>query len=285
MSTRKIKDIFHFQKEEMSRTVKWGFGLPFAYTVYILLSMLIPVFGTSSVAVLSKNILMESALLFSFFLIIRRFLKVDKIRIFTDKDSFSFQKLFTGFLTMFVSGLVLMFLQMVFNPEAFEFSLRGNPLVEWIFTLIFIVIAAMTEEVIFRFYIGHFLSDKFPSSAKSKIICCLISGVFFALAHLGNPEVKSAMFISMGFYLLFGIALMACTLITGGIEFSLGMHIANNLIVGWFFSYKNSVIKTNTLFSQTCEIDYHTIIQIAVCSVICCFVSQKLSQKLSCSKH
>jgi len=276
MAVNKIKDIFHYEREEMHRVVRWLFGLPLVYSLYLTFSLLIPSFGSSDLLLLLRNAVSYAILTFCIIFVVRRFIKFDLRLFFTETLYFNFRKLFVGFATMLILGLNTSFIWMALEPSEFAFTLSGNPVANWLLGLVLVFLAALSEELIFRAYLAHFLQDKLEQNKKHQLIYCLVSGLLFSFSHLANPELSVSFIVPCLFYFIMGFALMSFVFTTGGIEFSLGIHIANNLIVAWFFNYPDSVVKTNALFTQYSAISPMTLIKLAICLFGCSIIARKM---------
>ena len=130
-------------------------------------------------------------------------------------------------------------------------------------------LAAFLEEILCRAYVAFFVKDTLETHTGKKLLYCLASATLFAILHFQNPEVHGTGAIyAMVFYFIMGFALMAVYLRTGGIEAVLGIHIANNLVSAWFFTYDNSVLRTNAIFTQITEIGPLSLLQAVFCVTV-----------------
>jgi len=114
--------------------------------------------------------------------------------------------------------------------------------------LIFVPIQASLEEAFFRGY----LLQGFSLLFKSRVLILIITSSLFAFLHLMNPEPWS---YGVGTYLIsvfmVGMFMGLITLIDGGIELAVGIHIANNLWVHLIVGLEDSVIPSSSLFIST----------------------------------
>ncbi len=139
-----------------------------------------------------------------------------------------------------------------FPPEWWRFLLPA---------LILIPIQTSTEELFFRGYLLQALGLKI----RNLPLLALLSGFFFALPHIFNPEVSVSFWPVMGSYFLTGAFTAWITLRDGGLELALGMHAANNLYA-LIANYPNSAINIPSIFAIR-ELDavYGLIAQIIAC--------------------
>lgn len=224
----------------MSKTVKWCFALPLTYILYFVISLILP----------RRSILfiyLQYILIIAIFLVIcKKFLNFDVKLFFTPSGKkFSFKKLFSGILFMAILLSTLSFVRMLISPQSFTYTFDSSRFYEWLLSLVLIVLAALSEELMFRSYVAHFAELENPAKWKA----VLASGLLFAIAHFQNPEVYAQAFMSMAFYFVFGAVLMLYYLKDSSIEFPLGLHIGNNLVAAWFFTYPSAALRTNALFT------------------------------------
>jgi len=170
-----------------------------------------------------------------------------------------------GAALMFVFLCAGSFIHMAIKPQAFSFSFDATQVIQWIPTVIVIVIAALSEELMFRAFFSLIKAKRWK--------LCLASALVFTLAHYSNPEVSDHAVASMLFYFVFGAMLMYFCLATGGIEFSLGVHIANNLVAALIFTYPSAVLTTNALYTSPFSIAESLV---ALACVFFCSLALKL---------
>lgn len=262
-----------YAKEEMSRLVKWFFGLPLIYIAWILVSLVMPTFSTGYQMELLLNIMSYCALILIALAVIKYFLQFPISKLFGESGHLDFKGLFIGFCAMLISGLAVSFINMWLRPSQFTYTLSTNGWVlDWILALALVIMAALLEELLTRAYIAYFVSDTMETRPRQILIYCLASAIVFAIAHFSNPEVAGpGAFYAMGFYFFMGFTLMLITLKTHSIGAALGIHIANNLINAWFFTYPNAAVTTNALFTQAHTSGPMLLVQAAVCLLICVF--------------
>ncbi len=269
-----------YAREEMSRLVKWFFGLPLIYVAWILVSFIMPTFSTGYRMELLLNIMSYCAFILITLAVIRYFLNFPIAKLFGESGHLDFKGLFIGFGAMFVSTLAVSFINMWIKPAQFTFTLSGGDwIIDWILALGLVIVAALLEELLMRAYIAYFVKDTMESRPRWVLVYCLASALLFAIAHFSNPEVAgSGAFYAMGFYFMMGFVLMLVTLKTRSIGAALGIHIANNLVNAWFFTYTDAAVKTNALFTQTDNSGPILLVQAAICLLICVFALKAFGQ-------
>jgi membrane protease YdiL (CAAX protease family) len=97
----------------------------------------------------------------------------------------------------------------------------------------------------------EFMMRIIPShSIKNRLLSSLLCMVLFVLPHLGNVEVskgQSALLV-LSYYAVFGFFGTWFSFLSGGFEFSLGVHMANNLFIAMVCNYTITPMQTSALF-------------------------------------
>ncbi|MBR5667996.1 MAG: CPBP family intramembrane metalloprotease [Spirochaetales bacterium] len=258
-----------YAREEMGRLVKWFFGLPLMFVIHIFFSLFMPRSTDSPRMVFVFNIVSYIVFIAVAIVVITRFLKFSFRKMLSFGRPFSVKNLAIGFSVMLVLCLGTSFLWKALRPDTFEFTLQQGWPVDFALSLALVILAAFLEEILCRAYVAYFVKDELEKRPKQTLFYCLASAALFTILHFQNPEVHgSGAVYAMVFYFIMGFALMAIYLKTGGIEASLGIHIANNLVSAWFFTYGNSVLKTNAIFTQSGEIGPLSLVQAVFCTAV-----------------
>ena len=271
-----------YAKEDMGRLVRWFFGYPLIFIIYLVLSLLLPRSTTGMRMTLGLNIISYAIFLMSAALVISRFLKFPLRKLVNQNQTFCYRNMMTGFVSTFILGAGTTFIHMAIRPQDFTYSLGRLWPVDFLLAFVLVVLAALLEEVLCRSYIAYFVNDTMAEKPRQKIIYCLVSALVFTVFHFQNPEIvgKQAIYAMM-FYFVMGFALMAVTLKTKGIEAALGIHIANNLVSAWLFTYDNAALATNAVFTQHNNIGPMMVIQSVFCIAVSVFLVIRFSPKES----
>ena len=264
----------------MSRLVKWFFGLPLIVILFLALSLAMPAQASGYRMVLVLNIISYTVFLSVALIVFRYFLKFPVGKLFCSGRSFSSRNLALGFGAMFVTGLGTTFVWMAVSPESFSFSLQALWPLDFLLSLVVVVLAGVLEELLCRAYIAYFVKDEIEADPKRRILYCLASGLVFMAFHFQNPETASSGFVyAYVFYFIMGVSLMAVYLATGGIEAPLGIHIANNLVNAWFFTYPDSALKTNAVFTHDAGPGPALLLQAVLCITLSALVVLKFKTR------
>ncbi|MDR0911942.1 MAG: CPBP family intramembrane metalloprotease [Methanobrevibacter sp.] len=104
----------------------------------------------------------------------------------------------------------------------------------FIFGLIALFVQCGLEELLFRGY----LNQAFASKINQPLIVIAISSLLFGVTHLQSMALNPYNILTVVMIFIVGIILSIATLVTGGLEFSWGVHLINN-----FFNF---VLITNS---------------------------------------
>lgn len=260
-----------YQKEKMSRLAKWFFGIPFIYTLWRFFSVAMPSYAESPRMEILLNIISYALFIVLALLVVQRFLNFPAKRMLGEDGKLDWRGFAVGFSVMLGVQLAMNFIAMAVNPQDFKYTLDAQGwILDWTLALVLVVAAAFLEELLTRAYIAHFVNDDMETRPLNMLYYCLASAVVFAIAHFSNPEVAgTGAFYAMAFYFMMGFVLMLVTLRTRSMGAALGIHIANNLVNAWFFTYDNAAVKTNALYTQANNEGPMLLVQAAVSLAVC----------------
>ena len=111
---------------------------------------------------------------------------------------------------------------------------------------------ALSEEILFRVIPLRFIpQERMPRNAAEALPYTIISGLLFALPHLGNNEVTSSESALLPFicYMLWGCGAAFISVASGGFEAAIAMHVANNLFIALVMNYENSSMPVKAIFT------------------------------------
>lgn len=260
-----------YQKEKMSRLAKWFFGIPLIYTLWRFFSVAMPSYAESPRMEILLNIISYALFIAIALLVVQRFLNFPAKRMLGEDGKLDWRGFAMGFSAMLGVQLAMNFIAMAVNPQDFKYTLDAQGwILDWTLALVLVVAAAFLEELLTRAYIAHFVNDDMETRPLNMLYYCLASAVVFAIAHFSNPEVAGpGAFYAMAFYFMMGFVLMLVTLRTRSMGAALGIHIANNLVNAWFFTYDNAAVKTNALYTQANNEGPMLLVQAAISLAVC----------------
>ncbi len=260
-----------YQKEKMSRLAKWFFGIPLIYTLWRFFSVAMPSYAESPRMEILLNIISYALFIAIALLVVQRFLNFPAKRMLGEDGKLDWRGFAVGFSAMLGVQLAMNFIAMAANPQDFKYTLDAQGwILDWALALVLVIAAAFLEELLTRAYIAHFVNDDMETRPLNMLYYCLASALLFTIAHFSNPEMAGpGAFYAMAFYFMMGFVLMLVTLRTRSMGAALGIHIANNLVNAWFFTYDNAAVKTNALYTQANNEGPMLLVQAAVSLAVC----------------
>jgi len=131
-------------------------------------------------------------------------------------------------------------------------------------TFFLVPLQTSAEELVFR---GYFLQG-FALLFRSRLVAVIISGLFFGVIHLWNPEaLEMGVYTALAYYMGFGIFLGLLTVIDNGIEIPLGIHAVHNMYIACVVTYPDPALQTEALYTIT-EVDYSLILYTSLVFVV-----------------
>ena len=206
---------------------------------------------------INKNLLL--AMLFGMFifalfglrLVLNKVHKKPFLSIVTAYEKFRWKKSFFAFSVWGGLVIITVVTSYLFDPESMKLQFNFSQfLLLLLITLVLMPIQTSTEEFIFRGYLVQGLAVIF----KNGIVPVILTSLLFGIVHMANPEAKTfGWMIMLPYYTLFGLFLGLLTLLDEGMELSLGIHCANNLISSLLITSPNGVLQTDAIFESKTE--------------------------------
>ena len=180
--------------------------------------------------------------------VVVRFLhKKPLAKVVTTRPSFDINRAFFAMLVGFVIFAAPLLLVVSFGSDEIAFQ-SPNPweyAVFFMFAVVLIPFQAGFEEIFFRGY----LMQGIALLTRNRIVLVLVTAAVFTLPHLANPEPWEygvAPYVAR--ILTLGGFFALLTLLDGGIELAVGIHVINNLIYTLLAATSVSAIQSPALF-------------------------------------
>jgi membrane protease YdiL (CAAX protease family) len=168
------------------------------------------------------------------------------LSVLTGHGRFNWPKLFFALAVMFLLLLITELALYIVDPDNYElnFNLRlFIPLV--IISLCMLPLQTSFEEIFMRGY----LMQGIGLIAGYKWIPLVITSVVFGLMHLMNPEIKEfGIWLTIPYYIGFGLLMGIITIMDDGIEIPLGIHAIVNIYGSVLVTFPGSTMQTPALF-------------------------------------
>ena len=166
------------------------------------------------------------------------------LSLFTGRDHLDWVRICSSFFIVFFLLAIISALQVYFSDDiiwSFEWN-TFFPLL--LIACLMIPIQTTIEELLFRGYLLQGLKRRLGSNIQAVVL----SGLFFGVIHMGNPEIEAIGIHVLSHYVLIGLFLGLLTLFDNGLELSIGFHAANNIFAALMISSDWQVFQTEALF-------------------------------------
>ena len=168
------------------------------------------------------------------------------LQVLTERVRFDYKRCSFALTMFFLLGGISLTANLMSGSS--DLKIRGEVpdlLVIGIMALVLVPIQAGLEEAFFRGY----LMQGFSLLIKSRLTILIVTSSIFASLHLMNPEPWSYGILPYVISVfLVGLFMGLITLVDGGVELAVGVHIANNLWVHLIVGLEKSVIPSSSLF-------------------------------------
>lgn len=171
------------------------------------------------------------------------------VDIITGREHIDWKRFFFGFATwgiLSIATFAFTFLTGDVQDIVFQFK-PSDFFIMLLIALLLFPFQTSFEEIVFRGYLmqGSFLLF------KNKWIAVIFTSILFGAMHGANPEVEEfGIWIAMPQYILMGFILGFVAVQDNGMELSLGIHAANNIISAITFTSDASTLQTHALFKD-----------------------------------
>ena len=168
----------------------------------------------------------------------------------TSRKKLDWKRIFFAFGIWFLFSLLILSISYFSYPENFEWNFKLIPFLILVAISLFLLpLQTSFEEVLFRGY----LMQSFGILTKNRWFPLFFTAIAFGLLHSFNPEVEKLGYMVMVYYIGTGFLFGITTLMDEGLELSLGLHAANNIVAAVFVTTNWTVFQTDALLIDTSE--------------------------------
>lgn len=168
----------------------------------------------------------------------------------TSRKKLDWKRLIFGFALWAILAIILLTINYFMAPESYLWNFNLIPFVILVLISLFLLpLQTSFEEVLFRGY----LMQSIGIFAKNRWFPLFFTAISFGLLHSFNPEVEKLGYMVMVYYIGTGFLFGITTLMDEGLELSLGMHAANNIVAAVFITTNWTVFQTDALLLDTSE--------------------------------
>lgn len=181
----------------------------------------------------------------SFLTVVYLYHKLTIKKMITSNNKINLRRLCSGFALWFAILVVPLFINRYTQPETLTKNTNYKSMLPFLLlSLTLTPIQTAIEELIFRSYLIRGLKSLYSRF----FFPLLTSSIVFALLHMWNPEIKGRYYLFFMTYFTMALLLGYLTLKYNGIEYSLGIHYANNFFAINLLNYKDSPLPTSSLY-------------------------------------
>ncbi len=168
----------------------------------------------------------------------------------TSRKKLDWKRVFFAFGIWFLVALIILAIDYFGNPEMFIWNFKLVPfLILSLISLLLLPFQTSFEEVLFR---GYFMQG-LGILTKNRWFPLFFTSIAFGLLHAFNPEIEKLGYMVLIYYIGTGFLFGITTLMDEGMELSLGMHAANNIVAAMFVTTNWTVFQTDALLIDTSE--------------------------------
>lgn len=177
-----------------------------------------------------------------------------------------------GFGFWFALSALTTLLDAIINPGNYEYTFSLVAFVPFaLVTVLLLPVQVGAEELFFRGWILRWASALPPVSQV------VISGLVFALPHMGNPEASTDAQLALVAYFLLGAGWAYVSVRSGGIELAMGAHLANNAFSLLVVGYANAALPTSAIFTTRSLDLVTTVISLALMMPVFAYLTRRHS--------
>ena len=172
------------------------------------------------------------------------------ISVITGRKKIDFQRIFYSFMIWGTAISSLIFLDYSLNPDYYQVNFKVKEfIILFIIAISLIPIQISVEEIVFRGY----LMQGFGNWFNSRFMALFLSSSVFGLLHFSNPEIDALGNKFIVQYIIAGFILGIIALMDDGLELSLGLHAAQNLIGVLLLTADWTVLQTESILKYTAD--------------------------------
>ena len=178
------------------------------------------------------------------------------ISVLTGRKQIDFERILYSFMIWGTAISSLVFIDYSLNPDDYQVNFKINEfIILFIIAISLIPIQISVEEIVFRGY----LMQGFGNWFNSRFIALFLSSTVFGLLHFSNPEIDALGNKFIVQYISAGFILGIIALMDDGLELSIGLHAAQNLIGVLLLTADWTVLQTESILKYTADPEIETL--------------------------
>ncbi len=197
------------------------------------------------------------------------------------KFSIQYKKILIGFTLWMVFNIITLIITLIFHGESISFNFKPILFIHFfLLSLLFTPFQILSEELLFRGYLIGFLN----SIKNNKLFIILGSSILFSLPHLTNPEVKDQKIVFFFIYLSMAFILGYLRVQYKGLEYSVGIHFANNFFAINLLNYPDSPLPSAPIFMLKTDVEpLPALIQTIIIGILTIIIIKNIEKVAPCN--
>lgn len=234
---------------------RWWHWLLGTYLILVIWIVASPFVYAAALAVIGDqaswaNLATELSTFIPFFvatpLVWRWLLKRDVRMLVNSSGTVDAARIATGFAVWFTISAVSSGIDYALNAADYRWSFSASEFIPYAaVVLVLLPMQTSAEEFFFR---GWLLQWAHTRSTPFRVV---LSGIVFALPHLGNPEAAGHELPALAVWFIIGAGWAFVSIRDGGIELALGAHLANNFFSLLIVGYDGAALPTSALLTTS----------------------------------
>ena len=156
------------------------------------------------------------------------------------------RQLIVGFIGWLILASIGTGVDALLHPSDYRFTFEASTFIPFLLVaMVLLPVQTSAEEFFFRGWILRWAQH------LSAPVAAVISGVVFALPHMGNPEAVGQTAIALSAWFLLGATWAYVSARDGGIELALGAHLANNAFSLLLVGYDDAALPTAAIWTTS----------------------------------
>lgn len=219
-------------------------------------------------------------IIISIILILRFYHRSNLTYLINPTGKINYKRIIMGFTIWFILQTISFIFSLIFNIDTytFNFSLKKFSIF-LLLSLILTPIQISSEEFLFR---GYLINGLNTLKLKGILFPLITSALLFALPHMGNPEVQNNKLLFFFIYLSMALLFSYITLKYKGLEYSLGVHYANNFFAINLVNYPKSPLPSSPLFIMNSDVEpVASLLQTIIFGAILITIIKKIEKRVT----
>ena len=196
-----------------------------------------------------------------------------------NRNKVSLKMLIIYFVSTIALFVIFMLIDFFINRDLYTVSINAISILKNVLLFPFILLAALSEELLFRGY----LYSMFVKLKRGSLWAILIPSILFALIHGLNAEMSANLILMPLYYFTCGILFSLARYFTGGLAASTIIHSAFNACMFMLLSYSDSTMEAfqihSIFYRESMNIEYVLPVLVGITAVYYFYQQHKKRRK------